>query len=315
MTRIVAVTPLYPPASRVGAWLATHELLAHLARRGLDVTVYRRSSESRPYVLDNIEVRPGRDVHALDEAISEADLVVSHCGDDGMAHFLAREHDKPSVRMVHGQFDDLDTRLEGAALAVFNSSALLAESRWSGATTVIHPPARADVHAVPGDRVTLVNLSAAKGGSHLWQLAKLMPRTQFLGVKGGYGLQPIYRRSNVEVLKTTPRMARVYARTRVLLMPSALETFGLAGVEAMSCGIPVIAHPTPGLRESLGDAGIFVDLQNMAGWVAEIERLADPVAWASASAAGLLRAEELEAEDSRARFADALDALDVKVAA
>jgi glycosyltransferase involved in cell wall biosynthesis len=142
-----------------------------------------------------------------------------------------------------------------------------------------------------------------------------MRTTRFLGVKGGWGLQPIYARANVRVLQKTPRMAKVYGQTRILLMPSAQETFGLVGVEAMTCGIPVIAHPTPGLHESLSTAGIFVDRTDVAGWIAEIERLTDPTEWANASAAALLRAEELAAGDDRDRFADAIHGLALQAAA
>lgn len=304
---VVAVTPLYPPKSRVGSWLATHELLADLAARGHDVSVYRRLSESNYYEHEGIRVFPGKSADVLDAAIANAHVVVSHCGDDGMAAFLANRHGKPSVRMAHGAHTDIAGRLDGSALAVFNSHALAAAAGWDGPQTVIHPPARADVHASPGTRVTLVNLTNVKGGALFWQLAKKLPKVKFLAVKGGWGVQPIYWRSNVTAQPVTERMARVYSQTRVLVMPSVEETFGLVGVEAMSCGIPVIAHPTPGLRESLGDAGIFVDRADVDGWVQAITALQDVRAWTEASARALIRAEELEAENSRAEFAAALE--------
>jgi glycosyltransferase involved in cell wall biosynthesis len=87
-------------------------------------------------------------------------------------------------------------------------------------------------------------------------------------------------------------------------MPSERETWGMTGVEAMASGIPVIAHPTPGLLESLGDAGVFVDRSDADGWVEQIERLHDPTEWATASAKALTRAAELRdlMRDDIARF-------------
>ncbi|GBC80658.1 D-inositol 3-phosphate glycosyltransferase [bacterium HR09] len=42
-------------------------------------------------------------------------------------------------------------------------------------------------------------------------------------------------------------------------MPSWLEGFGLPVVEAMACGVPVIASNTSSLPEVMGDAGLLVD--------------------------------------------------------
>ena len=149
----------------------------------------------------------------------------------------------------------------------------------------------------PGDAITLVNLSPEKGGEVFRLLAPSMHDKQFLAVRGGYGRQARVVGLNVETIPTTQDMVGdVYARTRVLLMPSETETWGRTGIEAMCSGIPVIAHPTPGLRESLGDAGIFVDRSDLAGWIAAIRDLDDPERYAAASAAASARAAEVCAQ-------------------
>src|SRR5262249_28743421 len=48
-------------------------------------------------------------------------------------------------------------------------------------------------------------------------------------------------------------------RCRVYLQPSRHEGFGLAMLEAMSCGAPVVSRPVGAVPEVIGDAGILVE--------------------------------------------------------
>jgi len=154
-----------------------------------------------------------------------------------------------------------------------------------------------------------VNLTSAKGGRLFWHLAKTTPDVQFLGVRGGYGQQVSNKAKNVTVIDPTVDMAGdVYSRTRILLMPSLHETWGMVGMEAMTCGIPVIAHPTPGLVESLGDAGIFVDRADADGWRQAIRSLTGDE-WNEASARASARAAAFDATAQIDTFAAALESL------
>lgn len=155
--------------------------------------------------------------------------------------------------------------------------------------------------------VTIVNLTTNKIGP-FWRVARLLPDIQFLAVAGGYGPQSIPRRlpRNVELLEHVPEDLMdelVWTRTALLMAPSKLETWGMTANEALQRGIPVLAHPTAGLVESLGMAGLFADRGRPGEWVHAIRRLmSDGGAYARRSVLCRRRGAEL-AEQSRAHLA------------
>ena len=60
-----------------------------------------------------------------------------------------------------------------------------------------------------------------------------------------------------------------YNAAKMFVIPSFYEGFGLIGLEAMACGLPVIASQTTSLPEILGDAALYFDPNNYEG-MAEI---------------------------------------------
>jgi N-acetyl-alpha-D-glucosaminyl L-malate synthase BshA len=78
----------------------------------------------------------------------------------------------------------------------------------------------------------------------------------------------------------------------VFLLPSEQESFGLAALEALSCGVPVVASDIGGLPELVEDgrSGYLVplgDVAAMAGAVLALVR--EPARWAEASASARAR--------------------------
>lgn len=91
--------------------------------------------------------------------------------------------------------------------------------------------------------------------------------------------------------------------TKILIMPSREESWGRVALEAMSSGIPVIANPTPGLREACGDAGLFADRDNISEWVRIIrELLSSPSYYKKVGDACLERAKAVDPEPQLASF-------------
>ena len=60
-----------------------------------------------------------------------------------------------------------------------------------------------------------------------------------------------------------PVLARLYQSALAVVCPSLWEGFGLAALEAMACGAPVLAANRGGLPEVVGDAGLLVDPTNV----------------------------------------------------
>ena len=52
-------------------------------------------------------------------------------------------------------------------------------------------------------------------------------------------------------------LVQIYNQAELFIYPSLFEGFGLPPLEAMSCGLPVIASDTSSLKEVIGDAGIL----------------------------------------------------------
>jgi glycosyltransferase involved in cell wall biosynthesis len=122
-----------------------------------------------------------------------------------------------------------------------------------------------------------VNLTEEKGADLFWALAEREPEREFLAVRGwGPQLVPPRVPRNVDIVGPIDDMRMVYSRTRVLLAPTVYESFGRVPLEAGVSGIPTIAHPAEGLREALGDAPLWVDRNDVDGWIDALRQLDDP---------------------------------------
>lgn len=66
----------------------------------------------------------------------------------------------------------------------------------------------------------------------------------------------------------------LYEGALAMAFPSLTEGFGLPPLEAMLCGCPVIATSGGAVPEICGDAAIFVNPADQAGWTAAMERVA-----------------------------------------
>lgn len=291
--KVAAFLYAYPPDRLAGADLMSADLLTDLTQAGHEVHVF--STMHTPPREDR-----GVVVQSRTQFRRQAgwDCVYAHPDLGAQAPQMAHRLGVPYVGVVHNTDARTGRWLTQwpPDLTVWNAHSTREAHRGEGGVVIRSPLIVADHQTQPGDAVTLVNLNRAKGVDLFWALAGAWPGRSFLGVRGGWGVQHDKEvPSNARVIGPVPHpMREVWANTRVLLMPSESESWGRVALEAACSGIPTIAHPTPGLVESLGEAGVFVDRNDPAGWARALHMLDNPATYAARSRKARARAREVE---------------------
>ncbi|MBI1356207.1 MAG: glycosyltransferase [Acidobacteria bacterium] len=102
-------------------------------------------------------------------------------------------------------------------------------------------------------------------------------------------------------------LAGLYRRTRLFVMPSWDEGFGLPAVEAMACGAPVLVSRGHALEEAVGDAGLLADTHSPESFREQIDRaLADDALRAELSRRAVERAGTFSWEETARRTLELL---------
>lgn len=246
-----------------GAELTMHELLYALRLRGHHITVLLsdKTAVTEAYVIDGIKVQPYASKRDINYMARDFDLIITHLHAAERATLLANILGIKSVQYVHNSHISTHVALSAdPSLAVFNTEWLQAEMGHRGNQLVVHPAVRpANYKTTRGKKVTLINLWRNKGVELFYELARRNPDIEFLGVMGGYEKQVVLDLPNVTIVPNLEDVRQAYEMTKVLLVPSAYESYGRVALEAAASGIPVLASPTLGLKEALGEAGTYVD--------------------------------------------------------
>lgn len=319
----------YVPHHGAGAEQTAHALLRHLVQAGHQVDVMFNRVD--PVVREDYTVGGVRvHVHTgktqapmwLASHHTRPDVIVTHLENVSRAAILGQMFRIPVVQLLHNDHSETKqwTLRWPFALLVANSDWMVAsfEEFWAAQERTpphivrVRPPVNPlEFTTTHGSHVTLMNLIVAKGVHTFYALAQRLPQLKFLGVMGGYGAQIVRDElPNVTIVPHVPTNRvrdKVYARTKVLLVPSDYESYGRVAAEAMCSGIPVIAHPTPGLRECLGSAGTFCDRTDLDAWVAALRHLHTPRGYSAASKAAVARSDELDPAPELDRWRTAIE--------
>lgn len=302
----VWIVHMYPPEHNAGAELMAHVLNHFLIQQGWKVTVI---IPDFPHIShQGVKIIKFSEKAAVKKALEEASVIFSHLKYSTLSVKIAAQIDKPVVLLMHNSFQipylrDFLKVLPQDNLHLIHNSLWIQKfyNNFHLDSKVLYPPIEYEKFQFPvrGSYVTLINCSKDKGGAVLVKIAKQMPDVEFMGVLGSYGDQVVDKSvKNIHYRKNTPNVRSFFEQTKIILMPSVYESWGRVAVESMCLGIPVIANPTNGLKESLGAAGIFADLDKTDQWVSAIRKLlTNPWYYERKSMEGQIRAREVDTQE------------------
>ena len=303
---ITWIIHMYPPVHNAGAEWMAHCMNKYLIdKAGFKVNVIVPHFPISSF--EGINIIKFDETEKIERAITHSSVLLSHLDYSRHTILTGSQAKRPIALVMHNH--QQEPLLEWSSKNIPNQNIhLINNSLWIKQlyghlhynSIVVYPPVYWKEYQTPPTSVrkyvTLINLNTNKGGDVLIQIAKRMPTVDFLGVGGDYDTQVRDKTvKNIRYMKNTPQIKEVYSITKILLVPSKQESWGRVAVEAMSSGIPVIANPTPGLKEACGSAGLFANRDNVTEWVVLINQLLESQTfYAKKSSECLARAKELE---------------------
>ena len=305
---ILFYCPHYKPTYNKGDTAYLHNIVTYLQTYH-DCIVMCKNAVAE-YSYDNVKVIP-----RCTGLFKKADLII--CQLDVLREVVSIAPNVPTIWIMHNTFKHITIEENPQIGVIYNSEAAKTVKPLPNDSFVLPPPVDYDYYeGTPGDYITLINCNENKGGKIVHEIAKRMPFHKFLQVKGSYGTQyvstddaqPVINMDNnavtyglgklpnVTVIENQSDIRSVYAMTRILLMPSDYESWGMTATEAMCSGIPVICTDTFGLKENVGESGIFVERNDINQWILEIKKLDGKKEYTAASDAARKRAKELDSK-------------------
>ena len=262
----------YPPTHNAGAEWMAYDMIERL-KQNHTVTVITRNAKNGFQEGVNVEELS---LLTIKTKFSESDIIFTHLDFTGKAHNIARLSDRRKLFViVHNtnKYAIIDRRHN--QFNIIYNSVYTSSLNYQQRSIIFRPPLIAERYKAEKtgkNYITLVNCWPDKGGQILIELAKLMPDRNFLGVKGSYGEQVTAQLPNLKYVENGTDMRSIYADTEIYIQPSTYESYGKAACEAMSTGCAVICTETPGLKEALDYAGIYVE-RNAQAYKEAIERI------------------------------------------
>jgi hypothetical protein len=189
-----------------------------------------------------------------------ADVVFTHLGKQGKAVNYSKMNKVPCFIYMHNTNGSVLAKARKELGVLYNSyftQHRVSKDFRGNKQALVRPILTLDTSFNSnGKNITLINLNENKGGLILRQIAERMPEYNFLAVTGGYAKQFTHQPLNVTVLPQQEDMSKVYADTKLLIMPSKYESYGRTAAESIGYGIPVLyANTDTALEEVVGNAG------------------------------------------------------------
>ena len=283
---LVAFLHGYPPQWSMGGELSTHRTLREIPGS----IVYTECDA--PYEFEGVQVRPIRSIEVsrmmADAKEANASVLLAHSTLSQRTVQVAKRLGIPSVLAVHAPprfAADLRQAWSRATVKVYNTEA--ARRAWKDPRGwLLHPPAGTALPELgPREHLTLTSSLLNKGADRVLELARRRPDQRFIIVRSPahktHGAPDFEEKAaeirNVDVWdRVHPNdMGRLWRETRILLVPSRYETYGLVALEAAWQGIPSIHVKTPDVMEGIGEAAYLLknfDVDELDRGVTQVDR-------------------------------------------
>jgi hypothetical protein len=280
---VVALSHGYPPLWNMGGEVSLHRSM--MAAKGDRVVLTNTQAE---YYIDGIRVSQINTPDVLNTKADPAPIakqlkdlnakvVIAQNELSLPAVLAAQEVGAISIVSVHTPpkyGKGIRAGVVYADYAVYNTETSARQWGEPGAI-VVHPPISPlpEKTAPTGDAYTVLSSLLNKGVEVVLELARRYPNKRFIIVRSPaeptHGLSDLEERAgllpNVEL---HPRVHpndvhKYFEQTRILLVPSKYETYGMSAIEAAGYGIPTVHVDTPHVREGIGDAAVLVKPLNV----------------------------------------------------
>jgi hypothetical protein len=258
------------------------EVSLHRTMKAIREDSYVLTKTDKPYTFEGIGVKQIKTPNVLDinadpkpiaEQLKElnARVVIGQNELSLPAVLAARDIGAISIVNVHTPpkyGSGISAAMLQSDYAVYNTEA--AAKEWGEPEGfVLHPPTTPVANIkTNGDAYTLLSSLLNKGVEVVLELAKRYPKQRFIIVRSPaeptHGLKDIEARvAKLPNVELHPRVApeevyKYFEQTRILLVPSRYETYGMSAIEAAGYGIPSIHVDTPHVREGIGKAAILI---------------------------------------------------------
>lgn len=254
----ILATPFnYYPNAAAGGEVYMHNLLKGLQRCGHNVKVICNTKDH--YIYDGMMCIPqGKMEHIWvdnNDLFQWSDVVFSQLLGNPYGYNKSRQHKKPHVFFAHNTAKSYFI----GDYVVYNSYHMASLGLFGAISTTLQPLVPMGTES-KGKKVALINCNENKGAYQFFEMAKMLPRIDFVGYLGMYGKQICPPLHNIE---WKPNGEIDWSEIGCLVVPSEKESWSQAATEAICHGVPVICSDLPGLRENLSYAGIYIDRNNI----------------------------------------------------
>jgi hypothetical protein len=259
----------------MGGEMSTHRTLRAVPESIVFTTTLER------YRLDGVLVMPstGSSFQSIieDAKTAETDILFAHSSLSQETIRAAKRMKLPSILAVHAPpryGGDLRRAWHSATVRLYNTQ--VARKEWHDPKGwLLHPPVGgpSSMPDGPHNALTLTSSLLNKGAGRVLELAARRRDQRFIIVESPahptHGSPSFWeeaeRLSNVEVWPRLhpDEMGRLWAETRILLVPSRYETYGMSALEAAWHGIPSVHVDTPHVHEGIGTAARLLQSQSV----------------------------------------------------